>query len=328
MVASRIIGHDAIAQRLEFAFEQDRVPSAYLFIGPGGIGKSTLVKAFAQKMNCVTRDNCHSCDNCRMFEVGRHPDFHVIKPEGQNIRIKQIHELIGHLDLKPAYAKKRVVLVKEANKLNAESANSFLKILEEPPLNTLIVLMTADESQLLETIVSRCQKIYFSPLTPEEIRLVLGQNYDLDADTMSFVLCYAQGRVRKRFIESASPLATMRIQVLQLLKQLTSEKLLDFCSLIDQWVKQNLQDYLLEFCMAWLRDFSSIGRGDFDDLINRDLLAELSGIPPGFTDEKLQWCFDLVVETELAIRSNASKALALESLAIQLKQVYEGAIVV
>ena len=328
MVASNVIGHDSIAQRLEFAFEQDRIPSGYLLIGPEGIGKSTLVKSFAQKMNCATQDNCRICDSCKMFDGGRHPDFHVIKPEGQNIRIKQIHELIGHLDLKPVYAKKRVVLVKEANKLNPESANSFLKILEEPPLNTLIVLMTGDESQLLETIVSRCQKIYFSPLTQEEIRLVLDQNYTLDSDTMSFALCYAQGRVRKRFIEKAAQLANMRIQVLQLLKQLTTEKLLDFSTLIDQWVKQNLHPYFLEFCMAWLRDFSSVRRGDFDDLINCDLSEELSDIPSGFTDEKLQWCFELVVETELAIQSNASKALALESLIVQLKQVYWGALVV
>lgn len=328
MVTQNVIGHDSIAQRLEYAFQQDRIPSGYLLVGPDGIGKSTLVKSFAQMMNCETNDNCHRCDSCKMFDKGMHPDFYVIKPDGQNIRIKQIHELIGHLDLKPTYASKRVVLVKEANKLNPESGNSFLKILEEPPLNTLIVLMTADENQLLETINSRCQKIYFSPLNTEEVRLVLEQNYKLDAESMEFVLCYSQGRIRKQFIEKVSQLANMRIQVLHLLKDLTTEKLFDYTVLSEQWVKQNLHTYFLEFCMAWLRDFASIRNGDMDAVINRDMKAELSEIPDKFTDEVLQWCFDLVVETELAIQSNASKNLALESLMVQLKQVYWGTLVV
>ncbi len=324
MTTSNVIGHDSIAQRLEFAFQQNRIPSGYLFIGPDGIGKSTLVKSFAQMMNCETHDNCHQCDSCRMFDGGRHPDFYVIKPDGKSIRIKQIHELIGHLDLKPAYATKRVVLVKEANKLNQESANSFLKILEEPPLNTLIILMTADENQLLETINSRCQKIYFSPLTSEEIRLVLDQNYKLDPEMMEFLLCYAQGRIRKRFIEKATILANIRIQTLHMLKNLNTEKLHDYSLLTDQWVKQDLHGYFLEFCMAWLRDFVAVRSQTLLDVINRDMKDELSEIPSRFTDEVLQWCFDLVVETELAIQSNASKNLALESLITQLKQIYWG----
>lgn len=328
MTPLNVIGHDSIAQRLEFAFQQDRIPSGYLFIGPDGIGKSTLVKSFAQKMNCATHDNCHQCDNCRMFDGGSHPDFHVIKPDGQSIRIRQIHELIGHLDLKPAYATKRVVLVKEANRLNAESANSFLKILEEPPLNTLIILMTADENQLLETINSRCQKIYFSPLTTEEIRTVLEQNYKLDPEMMDFVLCYSQGRIRKKFIDKASVLANMRIQTLKMLKSLSTEKLYDFSLLTDQWVKQDLHGFFLEFCMAWLRDFLAVRGQGTAELINCDLKDELNDVPEKFTDEMLQWCFGLVVETELAIQSNASKNLALESLLVQLKQVFWGTLVV
>jgi len=328
MAFSNLIGHNDIVQRLEFAYQQDRIPSSYLFIGPAGIGKGMLVKAFAQMLNCETHDNCHQCDSCKMFDNKMHPDFHVIRPDGQNIRIRQIHELISHLDLKPIYATKRIVLVKEANKLNQESANSFLKILEEPPLNTLIILMTEDESHLLETINSRCQKIYFSPLNPEEIQTVLNENYQLDAETLEFVLCYAQGRIRKRFIEKATLLSGMRRQVLNMLNSLNTEDLYEYSLMTDKWVKQDLHGYFIEFCLAWLRDFAAIQNQNSSDLINRDLKGELQQIPSRFTNETLQWSFNLVVETEQAIKSNASKNLALESLIIQLKQVFWGTLVV
>ena len=328
MTFSNIIGHESNVQQLKIAFQQDRIPSSYLFIGAEGIGKSTLVKTFVEMMNCQTRDNCHSCDSCRMFDNGMHPDFHVIKPDGQGIRIKQIQDLIGHLDLKPTYAEKRVVLVKEAHKMNLESANSFLKILEEPPLDTLIVLLTPDENRLLGTINSRGHKVYFSPLTTKEIQMVLDRNYQLDPDIQDFVLCYAQGRVRKRFIEKAVVLANMRIQVLHMLQNLKTEKLYDYSLLLDQWVKQNLQGYFLEFCMSWLRDFVSARQEVVTGLINYDMKDELKAAAHGFSDEKLQWIFGLVVETELAIQSNASKALALESLLVQFKQIFWGAPVV
>jgi len=324
MTFSNIIGHGANVQLLKSAFQQDRIPSGYLFIGAEGIGKSTLVKAFVQMMNCQTHDNCHRCDSCRMFDNGSHPDFHVIKPDGQGIRIKQIQDLISHLNLKPTYAGKRVVLVKEAHKMNLESANSFLKILEEPPLDTLIVLLTPDESLLLETINSRCHKVYFSPLTAKEIQVVLGRHYQLDPDILDFVLCYAQGRVRRQFIEKAVVLANMRIQVLHMLQHLATEKLFDYSLLLDQWVKQNLHGYFLEFCMAWVRDFITARKRVINGLINHDMKDEVEAAANKFSDEKLQWIFGLVVETELAIQSNASKSLALESLLVQLKQIFWG----
>jgi len=121
--------HRGTALCLEMAFRNDRVPSAYLFVGPAGVGKTALAKQFAQLLNCDDHSLCHHCENCRLFERDSHPDFHLIEPNGQNIRIAQIQTLITQLNLKPTYARHRVVLVKEAQKMNQESANAFLKIL-------------------------------------------------------------------------------------------------------------------------------------------------------------------------------------------------------
>lgn len=328
MPFENIYGHESVIQRLMFTYQNDLIPSAYLFVGQIGIGKSTLIKEFGQVINCRTNNSCHECDNCRMFDNNSHPDFHVVKPNGQFIRIAQIHELIDKLSLKPTYARKRIVLVKDAFRLNQESANSFLKILEEPPLDTLIILTTTDENLLLETILSRCQRLFFSPLTMDQISSVIGKNYTLQPDEMEFVLNYSQGRIRKEFIEKADVLLNMRRQVLKLLLNLEVEFLVDYCLLLEQWVKKELHFFFLEFCSVWIRDLICLKNKDSVNLINQDMIEELQSIDTLFTIEQLQWCFGLVIETETAIRANASKNLALESLLIQLKQISEGTIVV
>jgi len=324
MPFKNIYGHESIIERLMFTYQNDLIPSAFLLVGPQGIGKSTLIKEFGQVINCRSNSSCHECDNCRMYDNGSHPDFLVVKPNGQFIRIGQIHELINKLSLKPTYAKKRIVLVKDAFRLNQESANSFLKILEEPPLDTLIILTTTDENLLLETILSRCQKLFFSPLTTEQISKVIEKNYQLQPVEMDFVLNYSQGRLRKEFIEKVDILFNMRRQVLRLLLNPEVEIVLDYCLLIDQWIKKDLHLFFLEFCSVWIRDLVCIKNQDLSNLINQDMLEELQSIDILFTAEQLQWCFSLVIETESAIRANASKNLALESLIIQFKQISEG----
>ncbi len=323
-----VYGHEKVKERLLSAYQKDRIPSGYLFLGESGIGKSTLVKAFAQLINCKTNNYCHQCPNCRLYESGSHPDYYVVKPEGQFIKISQVHNLINLLSLKPAYANKRIVLVKDAHRLNQEAANSFLKILEEPPLNTLIILMTSDETLLLETILSRCQKIQFAPLSRKDLKDILDKNYSKNQDEIELVLNYSKGMVRKDFITNSSVLYPMRIQVFKVLTTLSNEYMVAHMGLVDHWIKKDLHTYFFEFCGHWLKDFIYFKDQQFDLITNADLMGELEALRLDYTKEQLLWAFNLTMETEGAIRLNAGKALAMESLLIQLKQVFAGALVV
>lgn len=324
MAFSRVFGHSAVVERLQSAFRNDRIPSAYLFVGWNGVGKSTVVREFAQMVNCRTHDSCNSCGSCRMFESASHPDYIVVKPSGQFVRIGQIKKLIDQLGLKPIYAQKRFVVIRDAHRMNLEAANCFLKILEEPPLDTLIVLMATDENLLLETVRSRCQKVWFSTLEREQLKRIYDKRFEIKEDELEFVLNYSQGRVRKNFIKKSSELYNIRSLVLQILLNLTNRRLIDHCFLLEQWIKQDNHMYFMEFCTAWLRDFMCIREDKREVLHNRDIADELPEkvrLPPS---EQLQWAFDLSVETEIAIKKNAAKLLALESLLIQLKQVFAG----
>jgi DNA polymerase-3 subunit delta' len=263
-----------------------------------------------------------------LFDSGSHPDFLIVQRNGQFIRIGQIQDLIAQLSLKPVYASKRVVLIKEAERMNLESANSFLKILEEPPLNTLIVLAAADENLLLETILSRCQKISFSPLGRDVLRRIIKERHTLNEDDVEFVLNYSGGRIRKEFIANATELNVMRRQVLSLLSSLSLEKMVDHTTQLEQWVKKDLHEYFLEFCAIWLKDFYYLKVGAADQITNSDLINEIAATTNSTTPEQLIWAFDLTIETELAVKANAGRQLALESLIIQLKQVFEGIVVI
>lgn len=322
------LGHDSAKERLLKSYQNDRIPSAYLLLGDSGIGKSTLIKEFAQFVNCNAESICQTCENCKLFGMGAHPDFIVIKPDGKFIRIGQIHELAERLSLRPAYAKKRIVLVNDAHRMNLESANSFLKILEEPPLDTLIVLMAPEENLLLETILSRCQKITFSPLDSGSLEKIISEKFDVNRQEMDFILNYSGGRIRKSFIENVNVLYAMRRQVYNMITSVEIETMVSHCHQLDQWIKKDLHEYFLEFCLNWLKDFIYLEDGQADLVTNKDLLADVGNHVSPLKGDRLLAAFDITVETELSIRSNANKILALESLIIQFKQLQSGILII
>lgn len=324
----KTIGHDFAKEIMINAFSNNRLPSAYLLVGEAGIGKRTLVEEYSQLLNCDTHVSCGTCPNCRLFQSDNHPDFLRIEPSGKFIKISQIHDLIDELSLRPVYAKKRTVLIRGAHRMNHESANSFLKILEEPPLNTILFLTTHDENLLLETIVSRCQSVRTPALEPNQIREILKQQYPLEGTELEFVLSFSRGRIREDYISNAAVLMAMNRQVLNLMQTLHTEHMVSHSALLDSWAKKDYHGYFLEFCIHWLKDFLYLKTNQPGLITNTGLINEIDRRSLPFSVEQLQWAFDLAIETELAIQSNAAKSLAMESLVIQLKQIREGAVVV
>jgi DNA polymerase-3 subunit delta' len=128
---------------------------AYLLVGPPGTGKSEAVRAFAAALL--------GCDP-RRIEPGSHPDLVVVEPAGEQLMVDQIHELQSGLRFRPQEAARRVGIVLEADRLNRDAANAFLKTLEEPPGEVVLLLVAGDLSAVLPTIRSRCQLIRFDRL--------------------------------------------------------------------------------------------------------------------------------------------------------------------
>jgi DNA polymerase-3 subunit delta' len=196
MPFSSIVGHDRQVTILKRALANDALAHAYLFSGESGIGKRMTAIALAAAVNCTTGGpdgGCGECPPCRRVASGSHPDVHYIAPDGEEIKIDQIRQVQGDLALKPFEGLKKTLLVDSAERMNQASANAFLKTLEEPPGDALIILITSMPQSLLSTIRSRCQEIRFQPLPRRVLAQALMQKRGLAEGDARFLAALAQG---------------------------------------------------------------------------------------------------------------------------------------
>lgn len=156
-----ILGHEDILKKLLNLLEENRLPHALLLVGPEGIGKQKVARILSQKL-LGTSGN-----------PDEHPDFHLVEADNGRIKIDTIREIKKLLNYSPLRGNSRVVLINDAHSMNAAAANSLLKSLEEPPKGTYFILITHASGWIPKTIVSRTQKIRFSPLSTEQIKGIL-----------------------------------------------------------------------------------------------------------------------------------------------------------
>ena len=175
-----IRGHDAVLTSLKRSAARGRLPHALLFVGPEGVGKRTFALKLAQALLCgrageAALDPCEECASCLPVKSGTHPDvLQVARPaERHDLPIAVIRDLCLDLGLKPMKGGRKVAIVDDADDLNAEAANAFLKTLEEPPPGSVRILIATSAEAQLETILSRCRVVRFNPLPETELAAVL-----------------------------------------------------------------------------------------------------------------------------------------------------------
>jgi DNA polymerase-3 subunit delta' len=178
-------------QLLQRSLARNRLGHAYLFTGDALEELETFARTLAKTLNClqpvrtngVATDCCDECLNCRKIENQNHADVFTIRPESKSrvIKTEQIARrpdsparvAVEFANLKPTEAELKVCIIVAADRLQTNAANAFLKTLEEPPKNCVIILLSTEPSRILETILSRCLRLNFStgaarPLSPEQ----------------------------------------------------------------------------------------------------------------------------------------------------------------
>lgn len=204
-----IKGQDKAISILQSYLQRQSGVCSYLFIGPQGLGKFLTAKTLAKAVNCLkeTRDACERCASCLKIEKNQHPDVHIIdicafKPEeaptdvdSQAIKIEYIRQLQKEINLKPYEARKKVFIINDAHNLTPEASNALLKTLEEPPQDSLIILVTSKANLLFKTIISRCQIIKFYPLKRSQLKEIIRRDYSLDDTLAHFLAYFCEGRI-------------------------------------------------------------------------------------------------------------------------------------
>jgi DNA polymerase-3 subunit delta' len=192
------------------------MPHAYLFEGPEGVGKELTARALATRLLCEDdrlvpdADACGQCAACRLMAAGNHPDFHLVHRGLHKVHpdraIRQSKGLFLVVDLvrqfviepaalKPTLGRRRVFLIRDAERMNEEAQNALLKTLEEPPGSACLILVTASAGRLLPTIRSRCQFVPFGLLPAEFVADELSGRLGLPSSDAQSLARLADGRL-------------------------------------------------------------------------------------------------------------------------------------
>ena len=167
-------GQDEAIKFLKIAISSGKMAHAYIFAGPRGCGRSLLARNFAKAINCEDSENA-PCNSCRKIDKDIHPDVKWVRGDEKSgqIKIDQMRELQSRIALKSYEGKYKICIIQNAEFMTIEAANSFLKTLEEPPANTLFILITEKPKDLLPTIASRCQMVRLKPLPEDRLTSAL-----------------------------------------------------------------------------------------------------------------------------------------------------------
>ena len=194
---SDVLGHNRALGIIGAYLEKSCFYGSFIFSGPEGIGKKLVAKLIAGELNCLEQTNrpCGVCSGCLKIENETHPDLHIIQNAQAQIKIDDIRAILRQANLRPYEGKIKVFIIDNAHKLNVEAANSLLKVLEEPPKDVAIILVTHKPQNIIKTVLSRCKQIKFSPLVRSQLETVLIKDHGLDKSSAHFLAYYAEGRL-------------------------------------------------------------------------------------------------------------------------------------
>jgi DNA polymerase-3 subunit delta' len=317
-----IKGQDKAKHILTTAIKNKKTSHAYLFKGPAGIGKKMTAHGFAALINCVQPDKttvCGICPSCKKFKSDNHPDFHIIKPDGAGIKINQIRELQKTLTFPPFEAKTRVILLPDIHDTlrRPEVANGLLKTLEEPPEDTILILTGNEADSILPTILSRCQTIPFTPLSVEEMTLLLKTDNMNDQQIMALTAIAegSPGRVGQQKTEFLELRKTV-INTLTHTDKNSSDAVTKVYAIAQQAndLKDNAGE-LLDLLTCWLRDLIILNtEGQHSPhIINQDLENLHQGAEMWSTPALMN-CLQAIETAQLQLQRNCTRTLIFEVL--------------
>lgn len=188
---------------IENAIKENRLGSAYLFYGPRGVGKTTIARILAKRVNCLNPQGvepCNECESCKEILSGNSLDVIEIDA-ASNRRIEDIRDLRENVKFKPILGKKKVYIIDEVHMLTKESFNALLKTLEEPPDHILFILATTEINKIPETILSRCQIFTFKKVPINRLQkyleeIAIKEKIRVDKDALFLIAKKGDGSVR------------------------------------------------------------------------------------------------------------------------------------
>ena len=296
-----VIGQQRVRDMLSRAIRTETVSHAYIFEGPSGIGKKTVAAQFAAAIHCEQKTGtpCGVCHACRMHEAGTHPDYKIIERELKkaSIAVDQIRDMIEDVYLRPMIAEKKVYLFPEADTLNPNAQNALLKVFEEPPGDSVIILSSENSERLLPTIRSRGVRVRFSRHPEEEIRAFVKERYPARSGDAAFISRFADGRLgeAQKLCEDAAFSEKRREFFGAIFEMGEKESAVFRVKAILEANKDERERYLT-LLLSYLRDAERL-KMQLGNLLNEDYKEELRAFAAHTTAKGLSRAADTVMQT-------------------------------
>ena len=336
------IGHEKAVNTLQRSLQEGRLFHAYLLSGPPHVGKMTLAMDIARVANCLAPsantevsgvEPCGECNQCTRIADGLHADVRVLGLETQEdgdgrsrvaISIDQVREIHREASLKPYEGMYRVFIFDGAERLSEEAANSLLKILEEPPEQVVLILLSSDPGELLPTVVSRCQKLELRPLPLSQVAHELETRYGADPERANEVARLSGGKIGWALQALNQPdLLEHRAERLAAFEEAVGGGLqhrFSYGASVASMFVQNRQSARQEIALwlEWWRDVLVIKEGVPELVTNASRVDTLQLAAKSLSSAQISGAVTAIQETSQYLERNVNARLAMEELMLAL----------
>jgi DNA polymerase-3 subunit delta' len=321
-------GNGRIVDYFRKAVLHGHLGHAYLCSGQEGVGKASFARCLSNALVCqhpsAENGPCGQCASCRKFDSNNHPDFHPFAPDGTYFKIDQVRAIIHQVSYKPVEAKWKLFLLEGVEYMREEASNALLKVLEEPPGETIFFLITVTPESLLPTILSRCQHFPFLPVEQEVVVRYLVDHTGLDQEEATARARFCHGSIGRALAVNVEQYREMRDRVLGALEAAllprTYFQLFEAIKSITVERSGMAERFLILEELA--RDLILL-KTDPDSgrfLMHEDVRQRLSVLASSMRMPAFHAFYERLLQTrEAVIKINANTTLALQSLFLPLR---------
>jgi DNA polymerase-3 subunit delta' len=318
-----IAGQHAVKRLLLNSLQKDQLSHTYIFSGPQGTGRKRMAVELAKALFCENSmgDACNQCSECRKVENSNHPFVQMIEPEGSKLKIDQMHEIKRSFTFRTQSSRTRVYIILEAEQMTIPAANSLLNFLEEPNARLLAILITENQEAILPTIRSRAQCLTFTPMPRDQMAQTLLAEGEPEILVRPAIHLVA-GLIKARELIHANWFAEMRIVMLQLAKEASTQFPISSITLQNKICKTDLSDHvstLLDLFILWYKDMVKLHVQRTNHLVFIDQIDWMQTLSSKKSTSHWVHMMGQAIEAHKRLRFNANTQLVIENMLLELQ---------